>query len=81
METADPAASVPIYRPVVAAAGDEALLLPGFQTQAGVLPLPSPAAAEFGRRQVGAPAQLTARAFERLERTDGCDIRHYLFPA
>jgi hypothetical protein len=66
------------------AAGDEARLLPGFQAPAGALSLPSPPAAEFGRRQAGAPAWLTAQPFKRghiIEGPDGFDIRHCLLTA
>jgi hypothetical protein len=69
------------HRDDIAAAGDEARLLPGFQAPGGALSLPSPPSAELGRRQVRAPAWLTAQPFERrrlVERPDGCDIRHRL---
>ena len=38
----------------------------------------------LGRRQVGASARLTSQPFKcrrLVERPDGCDIRHCLFPA
>jgi len=70
------------YHDDVAAAGDEARLLPGFQAPAGALSLPSPPAAEFGRRQVGAPAWPTTPPFKRGHLIEGPDgFQHKALPA
>src|SRR5258708_25192981 len=52
------------YRDDIAVAGNEALLLPGFQAPAGALSLPFPSAAQLGPPQVVAPPPLTLRPTE-----------------